>query len=88
MDGLMRSVALEEATHGVTCNVVQPGWIATASSSSEEIASGTATPSGRPGRPQEVASAITFLAGLEAGYVTGQTIVVDGGNLLQEHNGR
>ncbi len=82
--GLTRSVALEYGGQGITCNAVLPGWIATASSSPMELRAGRATPAGRPGTPEEVAACALFLASDEASYVTGTTLVVDGGNTLQE----
>ncbi|HET7208697.1 MAG TPA: SDR family oxidoreductase, partial [Terriglobales bacterium] len=63
------------------------GWIQTASSSEKEIAAGKNTPARRPGTPREVAAAIAFLASEEASYVTGQLLVVDGGNTVQEFKG-
>jgi 3-oxoacyl-[acyl-carrier protein] reductase len=84
MEGLMRSLALELGPRGVTANAVAPGWIHTASSSEEEVAAGAHTPVGRPGTPAEVAAAVAFLASEGASYITGHSLVVDGGNTLQE----
>lgn len=87
MDGLTRGVAVEEARYGITVNSVQPGWIHTGSSEEDELVAGRFTPVGRPGRPQEIASAVAFLASSAASYVTGTTLTVDGGNSVQEHHG-
>jgi 3-oxoacyl-[acyl-carrier protein] reductase len=87
MAGLTRALALEAGPSGITVNAVAPGWIQTASSSEREIEAGRNTPVGRPGTPDEVAASIIFLCSAEASYITGQTIVVDGGNTVQEHKG-
>jgi 3-oxoacyl-[acyl-carrier protein] reductase len=85
--GLMRGLAIEVGRQGVTVNAVLPGWIATGSQQPEEAIGGENTPLGRSGTPAEVAEVIAFLASDSASYVTGQGIVVDGGNTIQEFKG-
>jgi 3-oxoacyl-[acyl-carrier protein] reductase len=87
MDGLMRGVAIEVASRGVTVNSAQPGFIATGSQTPEEHEVGFGTPIGRSGTADEVGEVIAFLASDRARYVTGQTFVVDGGNVIQEAKG-
>lgn len=86
MRGLTMATAVEAAAHGVTCNAVAPGWIRTGSSLPQEFKYGTRTPVGRLGEPAEIAAAVTFLCSPEASYITGQTLVVDGGNSISEAN--
>jgi len=84
MDGMMRGIALEAGPYGVTVNSIAPGWIATASSPPEELEAGEHTPVGRPGRPEEIGEVAAFLASEAASYLTGRSIVVDGGNTINE----
>lgn len=85
--GMTRSAALDLARYGITANAVAPGWIATATSPEHELAAGAATPAGRPGTADEVAAVIEFLTSASSSYVTGQLIVVDGGNSIDEVHG-
>ena len=82
--GLTKSIALDEAKYGITCNAILPGWIATDSISASEKSQGLSVPMGRGGRADEIASAITWLATSGASYITGQAIIVDGGNSIKE----
>jgi 3-oxoacyl-[acyl-carrier protein] reductase len=87
MIGMSRSIALEVALDNITINNVAPGWIATASQQEEEKEAAKYTPFERAGTPLETASMIAFLATPGASYITGQILVVDGGNCLQENKG-
>ena len=84
MVGLNRSLAIDEAAAGITANTVAPGWIATGSQTPLEARQGHTVPVGRSATPEEVAACIGFLASTEAAYVTGQVLVVDGGNSIAE----
>ena len=81
--GMTKSIAAEVATRGITANVVAPGFIATPMTeklTDEQKASLNAQiPAGRMGTPEEIAAAVLYLASLEAGYVTGVTLHVNGG---------
>ena len=87
MQGLTRAAALEVAAVGITVNAVAPGWITSGSQPHGERLAGTLTPLGRSGTPAEVAAAVRFLADPSASYITGQLLVVDGGNSLPEDRG-
>ena len=84
MIGLMRSIALDEAKYGVTCNAILPGWIETDTQSTHEKLQGLKTPLGRNGKPEEIAGLVGWLASNSSGYMTGQALVVDGGNSIKE----
>ncbi|MGE0241937.1 MAG: SDR family NAD(P)-dependent oxidoreductase [Parvibaculaceae bacterium] len=88
MLGLTRGLCLEVAPHGITVNAVAPGWIATGSQTESEARAGHATPVGRSGTPVEIASCVAWLASEGASYITGQLIVIDGGNSIIEDKGR
>lgn len=88
--GLMRSVAAELRPHGIRVNAIMPGAIVSAMTAGMVTGDATAlertaevlaaqTPAGRPGRPEDIAAAVSYLASDEAAFVTGQTLVVDGG---------
>ena len=85
--GFTKSVAREVAQRGITANVVAPGYVETELTGSlpEKIKDQirAQVPGGRFGEPGEVAEAVVFLAGEGAGYVTGQTLAVDGGMTMQ-----
>jgi 3-oxoacyl-[acyl-carrier protein] reductase len=92
--GFTRALALDEAnksgiedgneTSCVTVNAIAPGWVFTESLTEFEREQGATTPMKRCGRPEEIASAVTWLASKEASYITGQMIVIDGGNTIRE----
>lgn len=89
INGFIRSAALEFAGYGVTVNGVEPGNIMTEAIQEQRgpaFIKGMqdAIPLGRLGTPRDVANAFLFLASDEASYITGTTIVVDGGQLLPE----
>jgi 3-oxoacyl-[acyl-carrier protein] reductase len=87
LNGFIRQAGYEWAAQGITVNGVEPGFVLTERYAEqltpEQIARSTSTvPRGRPGSPEDIAQALLFLATPEAGHITGQTIVVDGGQSL------
>lgn len=83
MEGFARALALEVGSRGITVNTVAPGFIVTdmTDALTEEQTTGMLAhvPLGRLGEPQEVAALVTFLASEAAGYITGETIAINGG---------
>jgi 3-oxoacyl-[acyl-carrier protein] reductase len=89
MNGLIRTAALEYARQNITVNGVEPGYIRTPSmdvlGGAEELAlMASQIPLGRLGDPVDIGNTMLFLASDAAAYITGQTIVVDGGSTLPE----
>ncbi|MEP7101885.1 MAG: SDR family oxidoreductase [Burkholderiales bacterium] len=89
VNGFIRSAALELAREHITVNGVEPGYVAKQGGSllsDPERAARIARhiPAGELGRPEDIAHAMCFLASPAARYITGQTIVVDGGSTLPE----
>ncbi len=89
INGFIRNVAIELAEHNITVNGVEPGNILTEGMMEvvgEEYvrANEAVIPMGRLGEPEDIGYAMTFLASDEAKYITGQTIIVDGGQILPE----
>ena len=83
LEGMSRSLAYEVASRGITVNCVAPGYVETnmtADLSGEALELFMKNiPAGRPGKPEDIASAVAYLASDEAGYMTGQTLQVNGG---------
>ncbi len=89
INGFIRSAALEFSSYGITVNGVEPGNILTEAVQLHRSAAfienmKVSIPLGRLGSPRDVANAFLFLASDDASYITGTTIVVDGGQLLPE----
>jgi 3-oxoacyl-[acyl-carrier protein] reductase len=84
--GWSRAMANELAPHGITVNTVAPGWIPVErhdeTPAAEKDAYLATVPLGRWGRPADVAHAVNFFASGEAAFVTGQTLIVNGGRTL------
>jgi 3-oxoacyl-[acyl-carrier protein] reductase len=88
MLGFMRSAAIELAKYGITVNAILPGNIETegVGEIGEEYRRQmeAVIPFKRLGKPEDVANAALFFASDEASYITGQTLIVDGGQVLPE----
>ena len=89
INGFIKAAAIEFAAYGITVNGVEPGNILTEGLTDGRSVSYIASmedsiPLGRLGTPRDVANAVLFLASAEAAYITGTTIIVDGGQTLPE----
>jgi 3-oxoacyl-[acyl-carrier protein] reductase len=89
INGFIKAAALELSRYGITVNGVEPGLVRTpgtdnAMSEEKQRQWARYVPLKRWGEPIEIAHAMLYLASPEAGYVTGQTLIVDGGALLPE----
>ncbi|MFT5115989.1 MAG: NAD(P)-dependent dehydrogenase (short-subunit alcohol dehydrogenase family), partial [Parasphingorhabdus sp.] len=92
VDGMTRSFAAEAAPYGIRVNAISPGWIET---SPEETAAAAGNDGGawgmppslldRMGTPEEIAATVAFLASAESSFITGQTLVVDGGLMITDY---
>lgn len=92
VEGMTRAFAAEFAAHGIRVNGVSPGWITTEQDEAKPAAgsedgSWALPPSllNRMGAPEEIAAAVLFLASDEASFVTGQTLIVDGGLMVTDY---
>lgn len=90
INGFVRAAGLELAPYGITVNAIEPGHVMTEGAAPMYDAAFKASvegfiPMGRFATPADIADAVVFLAGAQAGYITGQTLVVDGGVTLREY---
>ena len=89
LNGFIRAASLEFARDGITVNAVEPGYIRTQAmdllaSEGEMAQMAAAIPLGRLGHPEDIGHAMLYLASDQASYVTGQTVIVDGGSCTPE----
>jgi 2-hydroxycyclohexanecarboxyl-CoA dehydrogenase len=83
--GLTKALAMEYAAKGITVNNIPPGFVRTPMLEASPVdieAAAAASPMKRPGRPEDIAAACSYLASEAANYVTGQTLSVNGGRYL------
>ena len=86
MIGMSKSLAREVASRGITVNCIAPGFIKTpmtdALTEKQTASIKQAIPAQRFGTPEDVAAAVVYLASLEAAYITGETVNINGGLLM------
>jgi len=83
--GFTKALAMEFASKGITVNAIAPGFVDTPMLRGSPVnieAAAAASPMGRPGQPEDIAAACSYLVSEAAGYITGQTISVNGGRYL------
>lgn len=90
INGFVRAAALEFARHGITINGVEPGHVMTEGAAPQydpefKRAVESFIPMGRFAEPEDIGKAVLFLASDDAAYITGQTLIVDGGVTLPEY---
>jgi len=85
VEALTRALAVQGAPDGVRANGVSPGWIATDVTTGHPDVDRTASLFGRMGRGDEIARAVVFLASDDASFITGQTLIVDGGLTVTDY---